>query len=188
MSKKTGDRKNIYFVNESLEILEELSQKYDLTYSKLIKLLLINEKQTNQLEKVLNNLEKYKWNVKEYLIKPIWTHWCTVPTIHFGGIQAWLTESIKSSFLGLKMDSITKASLMDIRIPLKNIIEKEVEMKMDAEDTLELMSIIEGGGLLKNENPVEKLDLKRLYEQCFEHLTMKDFFNAWVQRNSKTGE
>ena len=60
MSKKTGDRKNIYFVNESLEILEELSQKYDLTYSKLIKLLLINEKQTNQLEKVLNNLEKYK--------------------------------------------------------------------------------------------------------------------------------
>ena len=81
------------------------------------------------------------------------------------------------------MNTITEATLRDIRIPLKNIIEKEIEM--DAEDTLELMSIIEGSNLLKHTNPHEKLDLKRLYEQCFQHLTIKDFFDAWTKRHSQ---
>ena len=80
------------------------------------------------------------------------------------------------------MDSITKASLMDIRIPLKNIIEKEkeVEMKMDAEDTLELMSIIEGGGLLKNENPVEKL--KALDKHLCHSLVVLGLKSSWTKR------
>ena len=60
MSKNNGTRKNIYFVNDSLLILEELSEKYEITYSKLIKMLLINEKETNQLEKLLKQLECYK--------------------------------------------------------------------------------------------------------------------------------
>lgn len=133
--KQNGVRRNIYFKSDSDYILNELSKEYKLTFSALIKLLLVNESKHRHLKKVLDDLELYKWlNVGKLKMH-------TALIIHFGVILELVLMNIYISFLVLNMD-IKEATLLDIITPLHHIINSEVkESTLDIPNSDELSNL-----------------------------------------------